>query len=122
MSGEPPIPTGQVVLFVNDSTTDRPSLQGARHQRRVDWPQLGTRPTQDGQEDTHAAKYADPSVQARGNPLRLRSAALAAYTALKDEERRESGEEVQVIHPHTPCCAVGPKPNFSQPVKQRMDQ
>jgi hypothetical protein len=50
--------------------------------------------------ETYAEEYADPLVQARGNPLTLRSAALAAYTALEDEERRPTGKECQVIHPH----------------------
>jgi hypothetical protein len=35
---------------------------------------------------------------AHGNPLTL----MAAYTALEDEERRETGRDFQVIHPRAP--------------------
>jgi hypothetical protein len=38
----------------------------------------------------------------KGNPLTLRAAELAEYMALEDEERRETGMEFQVIHPHVP--------------------
>jgi hypothetical protein len=59
-------------------------------------------------EVTHAETYADPPVQAvRRNPMELRSAALMAYAALEDEERRESGRELQVIHLHTPQVSEG---------------
>jgi hypothetical protein len=37
------VPTRQIVLSVNGSTTDRPSLQGARHQWGMVWLRLGSR-------------------------------------------------------------------------------
>jgi hypothetical protein len=41
----PSVPTPQIVLFVNVSTAERLSLQGAKDLTVVDWLQLGTRPT-----------------------------------------------------------------------------
>jgi hypothetical protein len=52
---------------------------------------------------TYAEIYADPMVQAiKGDPLGIRPGVLQVYMALEDEERRETGREYQVIHPHSP--------------------
>jgi hypothetical protein len=52
-------------------------------------------------------EYADPRVQATGDTLGIRVAALREYEALEDEDQRETGREFQVIHPHTPLRSGG---------------
>jgi hypothetical protein len=46
-------------------------------------------------------------VQANGATLSIRAAAFREYEALEDEERRETGREFQVIHPHAPVGSGG---------------
>jgi hypothetical protein len=53
--------------------------------------------------ETYEEVYSDPLVQGvRGDPLRMRAAALQVCTELEDEGRRETGRESQVIRPHAP--------------------
>jgi hypothetical protein len=58
-------------------------------------------------EDQYVEGYANPLAQARGSTLTLRAAVLREYEALGDEERRETGRELQVIHPHAPSGSSG---------------
>jgi hypothetical protein len=44
----------------------------------------------------------DPLVQAREDQMSVRGHILAGYIELEDEERRDTGREYKVIHPHSP--------------------
>jgi hypothetical protein len=46
--------------------------------------------------------YDDQLVQAQEEQMSLRGHVLAEYVALEDEERRETGREFKVTHPHSP--------------------
>jgi hypothetical protein len=58
-------------------------------------------------EDQYAAEYADPMLQVKVDTLGIRDVVLREYEVLEDEERRETGREFQVIHPHAPHGSSG---------------
>jgi hypothetical protein len=60
-------------------------------------------------ENIYAEACADRMVQeVRGDPFGIRAGVLRGHTDLEDEERRETGREFQVIHPHAPQDSTGP--------------
>jgi hypothetical protein len=52
-------------------------------------------------------EYEDPLARTRGDQLALRAAALREYEPLEDEERREAGRGLQVVHAFVPLREDG---------------